>query len=553
MALEQVHESDEEEFYSVKSPRYEEGPGDGPETQEHVREGEGEGGGQEEEEESVMEPPTHPVPALQAAFEESIVESNEDDSTSKMPEEGDAEARRQKLLDAHHFDDSWTTRWKQKPGAQHHPLLKLMAQIVFGMHLLLQQQAKSNEEVVKILQTHVNEVDSFLERTAEDFNLAIADIEERIRHLKLPMEHLDVFKVMLDDKQFRTQLLNGNDQIEKIIDRTTKAMNAALTDVRHGAHATRELGKYLESVKDRWPRYQGDIADVYGAMRGNEQGWNKYLKDLKAKGSNLHSLLLKLSMTIGEMSKLAAEVSRKNRPTSQHVSPSRSAPSSPRLRSKFNPDSSPPRSSVVERKMSLNKPLPREPNTTGGAIQATESRPHPIPFAQRYEKPRHSPQAPLEQNKRISSAPNGLPPRPKTAGAPREARASRTTTSDLADFLKDSGPFGSQPPPMPTHSSPLRSHPPEPELTGRQKHSEIRVSRSRSEGANEILNAVSSAPAKDPRARSKSQQGPTAVVLTSRPSSRAADAFASHPGSRGGERAMSVKSMPTSRKDSVST
>lgn len=170
----------------------------------------------EADSDSIMEPPVHPVPSMQGAFEESIVESSEDHTPLRPGSTHDAEGRRKKLLEAQQYNDAWRTRWEQRPGARHHPTSKLVAQIVFGMHLLQQGAAKSNEEVVKILQTHVNEVDAFLERTAEDFDLAIGDIRDRMHHLKLPMEHLDVFETMLDDKRFRSQLLEGNDNIEKV-------------------------------------------------------------------------------------------------------------------------------------------------------------------------------------------------------------------------------------------------------------------------------------------------------------------------------------------------
>ena len=442
MALQQVNESDEgEEYHSL---------GSGHEMEE----------GDDVESDSIMEPPVHPIVSMHQAFEESILESTEEQQEAAK-ETGSAEARRQQLLEAHQYDDAWTTRWKQKRGALHHPLLKLMAQIVFGMHLLQQQQAKSDAEVVKILQTHVNEVDGFLERTFEDFELAIADIEERIRHLKLPMTHLDVFNIMLDDKKFRTQLLHGNDNIEKIIDRTAKAMKAALMDVQEGIQATRELDRYLVSVKESWPRQQGEIAEVFGAMRGNEQGWRKYLKDLQFKGQRLDSDLVQLGTVIGVMSKLAAEASRRNRPQSRAISPSSPTPTSP-LRSKFSHDAPP---GNTRRKLSLNKPLPMEPNapvrhdrTTAGAQQqhpSARSKQHPVPFAERYESPRASPRMPSDHNsssRRVSSAPDANPSkRPKTAGVvqqPREARYSRGAgTADLADFFRGSGPTGVNQPP----------------------------------------------------------------------------------------------------------
>ena len=99
MALQQVNESDEEEYHSLS------GSGNEPED------------GEDDEAESVMEPPVHPVLSMQGAFEESIHESGEDSETSKVQEDADAERRRKKLLEARQYDDAWTTRWKQKPGA----------------------------------------------------------------------------------------------------------------------------------------------------------------------------------------------------------------------------------------------------------------------------------------------------------------------------------------------------------------------------------------------------------------------------------------------------
>ena len=123
----------------------------------------------DETETGSMAPPRHPVASMQGAFEESILESTTPDPR-RQSTDANAEARRQRLLESNHFDDSWTTRWRQPPNSRHHPLAKLIAQIVFDMHLLQQQAAKSDEEVVKILQTHVDEVDNFLEKTTEDFD-----------------------------------------------------------------------------------------------------------------------------------------------------------------------------------------------------------------------------------------------------------------------------------------------------------------------------------------------------------------------------------------------
>ena len=135
-------------------------------------------------------PPMHPVPTMQGAFEESMQETMNDEEP-EVPDrysKADSVTRRKMLLEQQEYERTVAGRWKQKPGEKFHPLWKLVAQISFGMHLLQQGLAKSDEEVLKILQTHVDEVDGFLERTTEDFDLAQGDIAERIRYLKLPLE-----------------------------------------------------------------------------------------------------------------------------------------------------------------------------------------------------------------------------------------------------------------------------------------------------------------------------------------------------------------------------
>ena len=74
-------------------------------------------------------------------------------------------------------------------------------------------------------------MDGFLERTTNDFDLAQSDIDESIRHLKLPLEHAHVFDQMLADRPFRVVIMEGNEKIENIIDRTAAAMDDALKNV----------------------------------------------------------------------------------------------------------------------------------------------------------------------------------------------------------------------------------------------------------------------------------------------------------------------------------
>ena len=260
------------------------------------------------------EAPIHPVPTMQAAFEESMRETL-DDGTEDVPDrysKADSISRRKMLLEQDQYERTVAGRWKQKPGEQFHPLWKLVAQISFGMHLLQQGMAKSDEEVIKILQTHVDEIDGFLERTTEDFDLAQGDIDERIRYLKLPLEHGPVFDTMLDDRTFRVAIVDGNEKIEHIIDRTAAAMNDALKDVQKGLDATRELAKYLTRVDKKWEDRTEEHDSVYLAMIGNTEGWTRAFLTLQSKGNHLRKALVQLGGIVAEMQKRAGAASRRN-------------------------------------------------------------------------------------------------------------------------------------------------------------------------------------------------------------------------------------------------
>ena len=260
-------------------------------------------------------PPVHPVPTMQGAFEESMLETmneSEDPDSQDRFSKVDSVSRRKMLLEQEQYERTVAGRWKQKPGEKFHPLWKLVAQISFGMHLLQQQLAKSDEEVIKILQTHVDEVDGFLERTTEDFDLGQNDIDERIRYLRLPLEHGQVFDQMLNDRNFRVAIVEGNEKIEHIIDRTAAAMNDALKDVQKGLDATRELAKYLTRVDKKWVDRTEEHESVYLAMIGNTEGWTRAFLTLQSKGNTLRKALVQLGTIVAEMQRRAGAASRKN-------------------------------------------------------------------------------------------------------------------------------------------------------------------------------------------------------------------------------------------------
>lgn len=259
-------------------------------------------------------PPIHPVATMQGAFEESMAETMNEDGPD-IPDrysKADSVTRRKMLLEQEQYERTVAGRWKQRPGEKYHPLWKLVAQISFGIHLLQQGLAKSDEEVLKILQTHVDEVDGFLERTTEDFDLAQGDINERIHYLKLPLEHGQVFDQMLADRSFRVAIVEGNEKIEHIIDRTAAAMNDALKDVQKGLDATRELAKYMTRIDKQWEDRSEEHDSVYMAMIGNIEGWTRAFLTLQSKGVHLRKGLVELGTIVAEMQRRAGAASRKN-------------------------------------------------------------------------------------------------------------------------------------------------------------------------------------------------------------------------------------------------
>lgn len=261
--------------------------------------------------------PSHPIPEMQGAFAESMMESRieeSDNSASRGPiedhprpamQEGlaeliesrieesdssasqgpieDAETRRRILIDQPVTQETHAARWKLKPGQQYHKLWKLMAQISFGTYLLLNGIAKDDDQVMSILQGHINKVDEFLEITIEDFDLALCDINERSKLLKLPLERIEVFDAMLQDQAFRQQIVKGNEMIEHVITRTATEMNDVLKDIKQGISACREFTEYLLEEHDKeWRDERLQIQKVFDAMLGNIDGWYKTHVSLRA-------------------------------------------------------------------------------------------------------------------------------------------------------------------------------------------------------------------------------------------------------------------------------
>jgi hypothetical protein len=257
--------------------------------------------------------PLHPIPSMQGAFAESLLEVTDGKPADKPKlRYGDAKERREDLISQERDEQLYSARWRYRPGQEQHELHKLMAQISFGVYLLLNGMANSAAQVVNILQGHIDEVDEFLEVTMEDFQEASTDLKERIDYLRLPMENMEVFEKLLEDRNFRLQIVEGNEKIEHIVARTNVLLEQYDKDIQQGLASAREFAIYLTQQKDGdWALDRHDVVDIYEAMKGNTEGWFNAFVDLQAQGKELNTLVVKLGQVVSEMSSKAGEVSRR--------------------------------------------------------------------------------------------------------------------------------------------------------------------------------------------------------------------------------------------------
>lgn len=255
--------------------------------------------------------PTHPVHQLQGPFDESIFESVQKCDQDLLPDL-DGHARRKRLLESETYERTVSGKWAQRPEEKYHPLWKLVAQLSFGMHLLVKGLAKSELEVMKILQSHVDELDGFLRRTTEDLDLAHSDIRERIRLLRVPLEHQRVFDSMLEERRFRSLIIDGNDRIEHVIERSALSMHDTLKDIRKALDAVGSLGRCLKHLGKSWAHRPQNLEAVFNAMIGNVDGWERALSSLQVRGNDLGVSLIQLGAAASEMQRRVGIASRKN-------------------------------------------------------------------------------------------------------------------------------------------------------------------------------------------------------------------------------------------------
>ncbi|PWY64540.1 hypothetical protein BO70DRAFT_203502 [Aspergillus heteromorphus CBS 117.55] len=253
----------------------------------------------------------HPIPQLQGPFEESIIESIELQKSERITNL-DAQSRRRNLIERPEYERLCGRKWRQRADERYHPLWKLTAQMSFGVHLLFEGLAKSDVEVLKILQVHVDEIDGFIGRTSEDFLIIQIDVRTRTQYLKLPLQNLDIFDEMLDERSFRLSMIDYNDRIEHAIERFTAAIRDALKDVQKGREAIGALWAYLRRAAQENDPLSAKMLAVYKAMLANSEGWNVAFSKLYRRGFALQSALFQLGLAITEMQRRVGVASRKS-------------------------------------------------------------------------------------------------------------------------------------------------------------------------------------------------------------------------------------------------
>ena len=256
--------------------------------------------------------PTHPVAAMQLAFAESLDEVTKGGTDKPRLKDLDARARRERLLDQDKDDEPFDARWRYRPGQTQHEVLKLVSQITFGVYLLLNGMANDTSQVITILQGHIDEVDEFLEVTLEDLTQASNDLDDRIDYLKLPMSNMKVFEEMLQDRNYRAEILEGNEKIDQVLGRMKVVMKQWEDDVEAGLQGAAAFNEWLNLVRTgSWRQAQPELVDIFDAMKGNAEGWLNAFDEMESKTQHMNALVAALMTIVAEMEQKVGEISRK--------------------------------------------------------------------------------------------------------------------------------------------------------------------------------------------------------------------------------------------------
>jgi hypothetical protein len=262
--------------------------------------------------------PTHPIPSLQAAFEESLREVTNGGAIDK-PKLGDIDhnVRRGRLLEQGREDPAFDTTWRYRPGQRQHEVEKLVAQIIFGVYLLDNGLANDNTQVIGILQGHIDEVDEFLEVVLQDMALAVTDMYARIEELRMSLSNMDALGEKLEEPEFRAEMIDRNEKVDHILSRTNVAMKQWDDDVDAGLRCSTSFHGWLVSTKDNPSRAERpQMMEIYEAMKGNAEGWLHAFDEMNSRVQTITEVYIRLMTTLGEMQKKTGEVTQQAWPTS---------------------------------------------------------------------------------------------------------------------------------------------------------------------------------------------------------------------------------------------
>ncbi|KAM5455571.1 hypothetical protein MaudCBS49596_001472 [Microsporum audouinii] len=244
--------------------------------------------------------PTHPIAHLQGPFEESILESI-NGFNQEVLSPPDAVTRRKQLLQGSKYQRSCSGKWQQRMGERYHPLWKIMAQVSFGIHLLATGSARSELESVQILRVHVAEIDGFVRRTMEDYQLAHEDLTARFDLLAVPLANLDVLDSMLGDESFKLFLVDCIGKINHVVRRSEISLQDSLKDLRKAAIAVRTVKDYLNILPQNQNTWSPSFGGVYADMFQRVGLWLTSLSNLQAQGVRLVEFLVNLSTSISRL------------------------------------------------------------------------------------------------------------------------------------------------------------------------------------------------------------------------------------------------------------
>ncbi|KAF2827537.1 hypothetical protein CC86DRAFT_212514 [Ophiobolus disseminans] len=262
--------------------------------------------------------PIHPLSSMQAPFEESMLDATGETGFVPFQNPNKSVKQRQQMLCREEgvgelsWNFTYNCHWRHHPKGKYHPLVKIVTQIVFGVHLLHQHLEKSVADVADILLKHVNELDGFMQRANEDLESSLKDMFFRHKCLKVPMEHVKEFDRLLEDRAYRAQLLDGNVTIERTITRMSQMLNDYLIDISIFREANNGLDLYLLNLGEEWTYHNEDVGKIYSAMCGNTGGWSQFLQSLVAKAERLGVVLVQVSSYCNEIEKRCGAASRRS-------------------------------------------------------------------------------------------------------------------------------------------------------------------------------------------------------------------------------------------------